>query len=361
MKQKIEWVCLTNSTGYAQSARDYIFALKDEYDLRILSLDNNPDQDVLCRSSLETINLLRHKPFDKEAIQVFQCIPDMQRRKQWVKEKCKKIIGFATFEADNPPEHWINIFNKNDAVIVPSEYCKELFINHGVKAPIYKIPHVVNTNLYKPNVEKSMPDDRFTFLYIATFRERKNYAELIKAWKSFYSESPNHRLLLKTDSGDQLRHLIIKTCHGRMPENVYIIDHVINEKEMPMLIASADCLVHPSLGEGFGLPPLFAMAMKVPVAVPRHTGMLEYATENNCTLINTNGLFTPETTMDNYPQFRKCKWFEVDYLKIYQAMYKIDRNRKEALEKAEIAYQDVLAKFTYENARNLFEKMILEM
>lgn len=359
MKEKVDWVCLTNTTGYAQAARDYVMALKDEYDLRVHALDHHPDESLLTRPSFEAITQMRYKPFDENAIQVFHCIPDMQRRRQCVKNLCKKRVGFATFETYDPPEHWANIYNKNDAVIAPSKFCKEVFEKSGVESPIFYMPHVVNTEMYHPDVEKSMPDEnRFTFLYIAAFRERKNYYELIKAWRNFYSEREDVRLLIKTDHGDLLRHLIVKACHGRVPENIFILDHSIHEKEMPMLIKSADCLIHPSMGEGFGLPPLFAMAMKVPVAVAGHSGLLDYANEDNATIIKTGSMFTPKETMDKYPQFRKCKWPKVDYLKIYEAMHTILKNTENIKSKAQVAYEDVTHNYNYESARRNFREIV---
>jgi|19_taG_2_1085344.scaffolds.fasta_scaffold02669_3 glycosyltransferase involved in cell wall biosynthesis len=356
---KVEWVCLTNTTGYAQSARDYIFALKDHYDFRVLSLDNKPDESVVFEKTYETINKLRHKPFQEDAVQVFHCIPDMQRRRRWIRNKCKKTVGFATFETHDPPKHWVHILNHNDAVIAPSQFCVDVFKEAGVETPIIRVPHIVNTDVYKTDVEEMLPSDQFTFLYIASFRDRKNYTELLKAWYSFFADKDDYRLVLKTDFGDMLRNLVIKTCQGHMPDNVVILDHTMHEKEIPMLIKSADCMIHPSLGEGFGLPPLFAMAMNVPVILPDHSGLVDYATEDNAFIMKSGDPVLPKATMDNYPQFRKCLWPTVDYLTIYKAMDTILRNADDMIEeKTEAAYECVTQNYSYSNARNHFEKLM---
>jgi glycosyltransferase involved in cell wall biosynthesis len=54
-------------------------------------------------------------------------------------------------------------------------------------------------------------------------------------------------------------------------------------------MASAHCVVHPSKGEGFGMTPFQAIACETPVIAPAASGMADYLTADNATLLRTAG------------------------------------------------------------------------
>src|SRR4030042_1577155 len=58
-------------------------------------------------------------------------------------------------------------------------------------------------------------------------------------------------------------------------ELVLVTDNFISDKELDKLYKDADLFVFPSLSEGFGLPPLEAMARCLPVACSRNAALPE--------------------------------------------------------------------------------------
>jgi glycosyltransferase involved in cell wall biosynthesis len=82
----------------------------------------------------------------------------------------------------------------------------------------------------------------------------KNHTRLFEAWSRLRRERPDLRLVL-TGGGD----------FGRAPEAVDVRGLVPRE-ELVSLLRRASALVFPSLYEGFGQPPLEAMACGCPVA-----------------------------------------------------------------------------------------------
>src|SRR5690606_16017389 len=72
------------------------------------------------------------------------------------------------------------------------------------------------------------------------------------------------------------------------------------------LFSQADCLVFPSKGEGWGLPPREAVALGIPAIVPRHTG-LEAGIECWATVILSK--FEMETSIAG--TWQACDWQEV--------------------------------------------------
>ena len=102
-------------------------------------------------------------------------------------------------------------------------------------------------------------------LFVGTRDKRKNVPLLIRAFARIEHEIP-HRLViagrpaLKQDEDKrQAREL-------GLTDRVTCLDFV-PESDLPALYAGADAFVYPSVYEGFGLPPLEAMAAGTPVIV----------------------------------------------------------------------------------------------
>jgi glycosyltransferase involved in cell wall biosynthesis len=91
-------------------------------------------------------------------------------------------------------------------------------------------------------------------LYPARAWPHKNHAQLYEAFALVRRERPDLRLVL-TGGGD----------FGAVPAGVEVRGHV-SQAELVQLLQHASALAFPSLYEGFGLPPLEAMACGCPVA-----------------------------------------------------------------------------------------------
>lgn len=99
------------------------------------------------------------------------------------------------------------------------------------------------------------PRQPFVF-YPATAWPHKNHARLVEAMRLVRAERPEMRLVL---TGGR------RAALGSLPEWVEHRGYV-SDGELGELYRSAACLAFPSLYEGFGLPPLEAMASGCPVA-----------------------------------------------------------------------------------------------
>ena len=95
-------------------------------------------------------------------------------------------------------------------------------------------------------------------LYPARLWAHKNHARLFEAFAQLRRGRPELRLVL-TGGGHE---------GASLPEGVESRG-LVSDNELARLYRSAACLVFPSLYEGFGLPPLEAMACGCPVAASR--------------------------------------------------------------------------------------------
>jgi glycosyltransferase involved in cell wall biosynthesis len=138
-------------------------------------------------------------------------------------------------------------------VIVPTEHVKQTVVALlGIaEERVRAIPYGVDHERFKPADEER----RQFLLYPANRWPHKNHDRLIAAFRLVREERPELRLVL-TGAG-----------HEQAPavDGVDVRGHVAPE-ELVRLYQSAAALVFPSLYEGFGQPPLEAMACGCPVA-----------------------------------------------------------------------------------------------
>ena len=140
-----------------------------------------------------------------------------------------------------------------DAVIVPSQFVRRSVVEHLGLSPdrIYAVPHGIDHERFHPGPEPREP----FLLYPGRPWPHKNHARLFEALALLRRERPELELVL-TGGGHEGRSL---------PAGVRVEGQVAAE-ELVSLYRRAACLVFPSLYEGFGLPPLEAMASGCPVA-----------------------------------------------------------------------------------------------
>lgn len=104
-------------------------------------------------------------------------------------------------------------------------------------------------------------------LCVSTLEPRKKIAELLNAWRTLPVAVRRHWLLVIAGGAGWLSDDLKATlARGESEGWVRYLGYVA-EDDLPALYAGATLFVYPSIYEGFGLPPVEAMACGVPVIV----------------------------------------------------------------------------------------------
>jgi glycosyltransferase involved in cell wall biosynthesis len=110
-------------------------------------------------------------------------------------------------------------------------------------------------------------------LSVGVLQPRKNLPRLVRAYGRIAGRVP-HRLVLVGKEGwahEELRRAAAELPRDRAP----LFTGYVADADLPALYAAADLFVYPSLYEGFGLPPLEAMACGTPVVVSDRSSLPE--------------------------------------------------------------------------------------
>ena len=144
-----------------------------------------------------------------------------------------------------------------DVVITISEFTKSRIVETlGIEpSRIIVAPLGVDAAEFEPNLG---PRENL-LLYPARGWPHKNHATLFEAFSLLRAEDPTLRLVLTGGGLDG---------SGAVPAGVDVRG-LVGRDELRELYRTAAALVFPSLYEGFGLPPLEAMASGCPVAASR--------------------------------------------------------------------------------------------
>ena len=153
-------------------------------------------------------------------------------------------LGVAMFESTRIPAGFTEVLNACQAVVTPSRFCRDIFVDAGVTSPITVAPLGLNP-LY---TYANRPADRpLTFLAFIDRGMRKGGIEAMQAFIAAFGDDENYRLILKGRTS-KVNAEILNT-------NIELIQRDMTPEELYQLYLQADVLINPHKGEGWGLLP----------------------------------------------------------------------------------------------------------
>lgn len=176
-------------------------------------------------------------------------------------------------------------------VITVSDFSKTRILEHVKVDPsrVVVIPNGVDSRFY-PRTEKEHADLRghlelpspYYILSLGSLEPRKNLERLLKAWAMIYEELPQDVWLVV--AGARGKAQIFRDVNFEvLPPRVHFSGHV-PDQYLPALYSSALGFAYVSYYEGFGIPPLEAMASGTPVLTGNRTALTEVVADAGLTV-----------------------------------------------------------------------------
>jgi glycosyltransferase involved in cell wall biosynthesis len=179
-------------------------------------------------------------------------------------------------------------------LIADSFNTKEDLIRHfGVAEDRVDVVHLAVSEEFQP-VEDTAERERVRaryglpesfVLFVGSIEPRKNLPWLMRSVKDLRDEGFPHKLVVAGDGEpgfvEELRQTALSLGLS-LGEDV-VMTGFVEDRDLPALYSCSDLFVFPSIYEGFGLPPLEAMACGVPVLLPENSSFTEYYSD--CSLM----------------------------------------------------------------------------
>lgn len=197
----------------------------------------------------------------------------------WLTGHEKSIILTVCESSPVPPE-WIYSLNKTNLVVVPSEFCRDALLASRLQTHVIVCPHGVPASFMNVPPQKERVG-RVRLLHVSeagSFPWRKGTSQLIQAFRRIQETFPNVDLYIKSDSLQ-----LDKVLRGG--DRIYPLSTLRHAATIPSFYHAFDAVVQPSRGEGFGLVPLEARCLGIPVALTASTGHLQHIATDVDTVI----------------------------------------------------------------------------
>ncbi|AWB27135.1 glycosyltransferase family 4 protein [Halococcoides cellulosivorans] len=159
----------------------------------------------------------------------------------------------------------------SEAIVTVSEFSKGEIVDHLPVDPedVHVVYNGVDEFFLQDGGSEPMdlPDDYF--LYVGAMNPRKNVRRLVDAYTQIHDEIDQKLVLIGPRNKS-----MFKTMDVEASENI-ITPGFVPRPQLKYAYENADAFLFPSLYEGFGLPPLEAMACGTPVIAANSSSLPE--------------------------------------------------------------------------------------
>jgi Glycosyl transferases group 1 len=372
-RRGLHWAShLLDYSGYASLSRQITYRLLPSFehaDLEILPADpefvtealNRHDPIVqfsdryAVRTVNEGINVLFYVPTNASGDSV---ISKMKKSRP----EFERMVMFTMFETNRISADWVKAFEEVDEVWVPSQFTLKVFSQSGVPtSKLHVIPIGVDDVRFHPGRLPLFPrkSGEFRFLSVFQWNERKAWDVLLSSYVRTFRRSEDVVLILRSYPdrikepciNDRINSFLISLGVSReTAPRIELLPEAIPDEDMPGLYTSCDCFVLPSRGEAIGLPYQEAMACGLPVIATRWGGHLDFMTDENSYLLNTEGLVevSHHHRLEN-PHYRKgMLWAAPSGTHLCKLLRDVFEDKEGARRRGELARETMEKSFTIE-------------
>jgi glycosyltransferase involved in cell wall biosynthesis len=241
-----------------------------------------------------------------------------------------RSVGYTVWETSCLPPGFVRSCNYKDEIWTASEYSKQALINGGVERPIEVIPHIIDTDKFRPMPRRKK---MFVVLFQGEFTTRKGADLAIRSFARAFDKGDNVLLLLKTYLINSV-HYGHRYIENKVKEILYeekgdrapayrIYDRFVPDDELPNIYNAADVFLFPSRGEGFGITLAEAMACGKLAIVPTLGGHTDFTSHPYSVIyVDSQSVPIPDHMLeDDRKIYRGQNWIEPNISCLTAALY----------------------------------------
>jgi glycosyltransferase involved in cell wall biosynthesis len=260
-------------------------------------------------------------------------------------------VGYTMLEVDGLPADWVAACNAMDEVWTPSAWGARVFAEIGVRVPIRVMPLGIDPERFNPEVPARKLGDRFVFLSVFEWGERKAPEALLRAYGRAFTRRDDVLLLLRVNNFDGNVDVAQQIAALGLPADAAPIALLYNRQiargQLASLYRSADCFVLPTRGEGWGMPILEAMACGLPVIATAWSGQTEFFHAGVGYPLRTRPLIAAEARCPYYEGFR---WADPDEEQLVHLLREVYERPDEARALGARAAEEAQSRWTWQQA-----------
>ncbi len=348
-------------SGYAVSAKNFMLALENQnVDVRYRYVygKNTPiPYEESGVSGDYRINVMRKRKFLKNYPQVVYGVADV-----FHKNSGKYKIGYTMLETTGIPSSWVEQCNRMDEIWVPSSFNVKTFCDSGVKVPMHVVPLGIDPGYYNRKIISYKKHNRYTFLTVFEWGERKAPEVLLKAYSKAFTAKDDVVLLCKVNNNDSSIHVENEIRKLGLPadgpEIIFLYNTAFDDYDMPTLYRSADCFVTATRGEGWGMPILEAMACGLPAIATNWSAQTDFLNEKTGYPVEVEKLIDAKAKCAYYEGF---KWAQASEEHLIQRMRYVYEHREEAAALGQTASDFVRREFSWDRAAQKMVERLREI
>lgn len=303
----------------------------------------------------EDLAPLCHRPLRCDTVLV-HTVPEYYPR--WRREIARRgapaplVLAYTTWETTALPAHWPALLRGMDAVLVPSEWNRNLFAAALPGHAVMTLPHpcLESTCLESVRAAPERSDGPLRFYTINTWTARKALDLVVHAFLRTFDADDDVELVIKTSSEDRtrVRGRIARALLGpprsaaalrrivsqyARPPRVELVTRSLTRAELLEIHGRGDCFVTLSRGEGWGLGSFDAATLGRPVIAPAFGGPLDYLDDAASALVR----WRPVAVADPHggsSYTRDQRWAEPDLEHACSRLREIAENPEGARERS---------------------------